>query len=251
MNHANLKALILSNQKRDGKLMHVHEQQGTENIIVKIYYGADIVSRPDGSWNLTMSCNNLNQAAVDILNVLTNEHFVLKKTKTRTFQLNKNFLTDNTVIEFQPNGDWHILEGVIYVDDLKEKTKELHKLTRRFRKIVQPQLRLLGDKAFHLDPNQKQYHYGNKEAEIEALINLLDGVNVVKNLKLMRDIGDMYWEFGCGTRWNRNSTSEFNPRKIVDKILRRVGTNKLAILEKYDERKRSTNRSKDRTRRAA
>lgn len=259
MNHANLKALILSNQRSHHRLMTFNANANTDDITVRIHYGVEIISRPNGTWTLSFNSANASGPAVDLVNLLTGPDFIIKKMKPRTYKFNEDFLSAEAQFNFSPDGTFTATEGsVIEVADLKEKTKALHVLTRRVRKKVQPQLRLLGaDKFKHeLDSRgHRKYTRYEEDAEIKALVNILDGNDIVKNMKIIRDVCDMSHFFGQGSRysWNNSQeTSEFRPKQIIDKILRRVAANKLAILEKYDERNRkATDRQESGTRRAA
>lgn len=250
MKYENLKKLMFNYQRTGGRLMRFIEDSN-KNIRVHVYCGAEIVSRPDGTWSLDVDANHLNGPALDLINILVDDpDFRIKKIKARTFKFGDNdFLSEQTSFEFDNKGEW-TAKGIIKGEGLTEQTKELHKLTRRLRKKVQPQIRLLGASAFKID-GDKRYIYRNARKEVDILIDVLDGKNTIENLRLLMYVCNMSHLFGQGSWYQRNGSSEFQPKKIIDKILRRVQANKLAILEKYDERRKTTDRSKAGTRRAA
>jgi len=244
MNHATLTALMLSNQSHGNKLYSINKVEGhPDHVRLQLYYGAAIITRPDGSWGLTVDPRCLSQMATDFLNLHTNETFYIKKLGTNKFSFTGGFIGKKLKLEFKPDGTFTVLSGLILDDDkLKAKTKALHTLTRRVRKKVQPQIRLLGAAAFTADRDKDNEHrWGkNKKEEVPTLINILDGNEVVKNLNILRAINGMGEVFGNGPSWPRNKAPhELQPKKIVDIILRRVGKHKLEILEKYDERTRA------------
>lgn len=257
MKYETIKAVFLSNQRSDHRLFRINTKPEFNGFIVDIYYGAKIISYPTGKFDIEINCRSLSGPAVDLINMVTPDNFVLKKNKPRTYKLGESWLGQECKFHVKADGTWFNTNDCIIANDeeLKEKTKALHVLTRRVRKKVQPQIRLLGPEPFKPETDERGYRkYQNRGdlSEVDALMNVLDGKAVVQNLKLLCDLCDMEPLFGQGNRWSRNGTSEFQPKKIIDKILRRVSANKLAILEKYDERNRkAANRSKGNTRRAA
>ena len=252
MNHDTLKQLLLSNQRSDHRMISFMAESPDGTIIMNLHYGAKVISKDDKSWNLEVQPEHLSGPIVDMINLITPPDFVIKKSKPRVFTFNgTDYLGKNSAFRFNSDGTWDITGEYIDGSQIKEKTKELHKLTRRIRKKVQPQLRLLGPKAFRYDRDNR-YTLRQQGNEIDILMNLLDGKDVKKNLTAAMHVCDMTSYFGQGSWYGRNTTSDFKPKAIIDKILRRVSANKLAILEKYDERNRkTTNRPKVDTRRAA
>jgi len=254
MNHANLRALILSNQSSDHRLMRFNASG--RNIDVRIYSGAKITSYPDGHWELTLKPRNLSGPAVDFINMITPADFIVKKQKPHVYKFgDEDYLAKEAIFHFDCKGEWAATQGsIIFGAGLVEKTKALRVLTRRVRKKVQPQLRLLGADKFPAQRNRNGYLVyirRDEDAEINALMGVLDGVDVVKNLTTLMHVCGMHDLFGQGNK-NWTTTSEFRPKAIIDKILRRVSVHKLVILEKYDDRNRkAANRPKASTRRAA
>jgi len=222
-------------------------------IKMNLYYGAEVISYDNESWDLKLSPESLSGGVVDLINLITPPDFVIKKSKPRVFTFNGlDYLGKNSAFTFNKDGTWEVTGDIISGANIKEKTKELHKLTRRIRKKVQPQLRLLGKEAFRFD-RENRYSLRHAGTELDILMNLLDGKDIKKNLTALMHVCDMTHLFGQGSWYGRTGDSDFQPKKIIDKVLRRVGANKIAILEKYDERNRrkTTNRPKADTRRAA
>jgi len=245
MNHANLKALMLAQNNHNNKLYYLRHTSGEDLDALTIYFysGAEVVSRPDKSWTLTLDPNTITMAAIECINMLTSSDFVIKKHAPRKFSINgEDFIGNGTIIDFDTKGDYVYTQGIISGKTLKEGKKDLHKLTRRIRKKVQPQLRLLGTGHFQKKQSDKDHYYyaQDNNKEVKYLIKLLDGEDIIETLDKLRVICDMDYLFGNGHNWALSNSSEFQPKKIIDKILRRVGANKITILEKYDERKRNT-----------
>lgn len=243
MNHATLTALMLAGQNYGNKLYSISpDASGPRRIKLSLYHGADIISHCDGSWELTVDPTRLSRPAIDFLNLHTNESFALKKLGVHKYSFAGGFVAKQLQVAFKPDGTFTVISGLVLDDDaLKAKTKALHSLTRRVRKKVQPQIRLLGASAFvaNRDEDHKHQYGPDRKNEIDVLMNILDGNEVVKNLNILRATAHMGEIFGNGHPWRRKSSSELQPKKIVDVILRRVGKHKFEILEKYDERTRA------------
>jgi hypothetical protein len=242
MNHSNLKHLMEAQNSLNNKLYSISRNvKQPDDLMIDFWSGARITSHPDSSWELFLNTESLSVQAMEALNLTTNANFVLKKHKARKFSINgKDYLGAKTQLHFSPEGTCTYVDGVIRGEMLAAGRKELHKLTRRIRKKVQPQLRLLGTGHFKKKEKDRELYWANNTAnEIKYLMKLLDGEDVVESLDKLRVVCEMDHVFGNGERWSRDATSPFVPEKIIDKILRRVGVHQLAILEKYDERSRS------------
>jgi hypothetical protein len=242
MNHGNLKHLMEAQNSLNNKLYSISRNvKQPDDLLIDFWSGARITSHPDSSWELHLVADHLSVQAMEALNLTTNTNFVLKKHKARHFSINGiDFLGAKTHLHFSPKGTCTYVGGVIRGEMLATQRKELHKLTRRIRKKVQPQLRLLGTGHFQKKEKDRDLYWSNNAAnEIKYLIQLLDGENIVEALDKLRVVCEMDYLFGNGERWSNNQVSDFNPKKIIDKILRRVGVHQIAILEKYDERSRS------------
>jgi len=248
MNHAQLKHLIEAQTNCGNKLFYPgrgHTSQAIPHspdiLEINLIQGAHIDSYPCGTWILSLNPQTLNPQAISWINEATHANFVLKKHRARQISINKtDWLGTKSIIRFAADGSFSYTQGVVLGKDITTGTKHLHALTRRLRKKVQPQLRLLGPEHFKTKNNE---HYSGCAHEIEYLMKLLDGKDVIASLDALRTICNMRSLFGNPSRYNsyqgKSHTPSFQPQKIIDTILRHVGNHKIQILEKYDDRAKS------------
>lgn len=252
MNHALLSKLIIKNQSNNYNVCSFSSIKDSPNTHIRVYPGIEIESRPDGSWSMALKASHIQNSGNDRINDLTGSNFEIKKKGPRKYVINGDtYIGEDTVVEFAADGAFTVT-GVLEMKDFTEQKKALHVLTRRVRKKVQPQIRLLGASAFKVSRDNRKYHYRAEREEIAALMKVLDAEQIVDNLKKLRDLWND-WEM-FGSEGYHGHTEEFKPKRIIDKFLRRVGVHKIAIMEKYDERARrsGTNTQQgESTRRAA
>lgn len=252
MNHALLSKLIIKNQSNNYNVCSFSSIKDSPNTHIRVYPGIEIVSRPDGTWSMALKASHIQNSGNNRINDLTGNNFIIRKKGPRKYVINGDtYIGEDTVVEFAAD-DTFTVTGVLEMKDFTEQKKALHKLTRRVRKKVQPQIRLLGQQAFDIPYRSRKYHYREEAKEITAIMKVLDAEEVFVNMTALRDVWNDWDMFGCADY--REEREEFKPKRIIDKFLRRVGVHKIAIMEKYDERARrsgSNTQQGESTRRAA